>query len=206
MITLFEDNPEQEALLEAMSDAERRAWDHALWGGMLYEGVFDPEAGCRPRAQESVWRFSVHQAFGAVQSELGQLHERAGADPRLVAAHRDWASCIADAGHPDLTTPQDLQFALSDAWWNVQPQASVAELLEWDFEAHPGGPPVPPIDPAVTARFTEREIAAAVADFDCRQEARVDVVRTEVLLELQRDFVERFGPELEAWATAVETP
>jgi len=53
------------------------------------------------------------------------------------------------------------------------------------------------------ADFSAREIALAVADFDCQQSVQLARRQNDVQNELQQQFVNQHHAELEAWANSV---
>ena len=204
----FDPNQEQ---LEAMSEAEQAAWWEALWGppqepdedGNWPE--WDPmQAGCAGRAQADRWQDPVQDdEFGWLADEMNRVWEAADADPRMTRLQSDWASCMADAGHGEFPDQNTMHNALWEEWQVVQGQdPSIWE--GWDWEAFPDGPTFPEPDPAEVEAFTAREIAVAVADFDCRDELNFDAVQVEVHHDHQQQFVDRHGDALEQWASREE--
>lgn len=200
-------DPNQETV-DAMSDAERDAWNEALWGPPQEDGEWDPmQAGCQGRAQHEVHNpGAADEQFAALQAEMDTLWERMQTDPRITAVNAEWASCMADAGHPGLPGAHELNNLLWEEWRVVQRWDQHDEIfMSWDWEANPDGPTeMPEPDPAEVAAFAEREIALAVADFDCRQSVDFETVFQDVNHDLQQQFVDRHRAELEAWAEHAE--
>lgn len=200
-------DPNQETV-DAMSDAERDAWQEALWGPPQEDGEWDPmQAGCSGRAQAEVFNFGTDDhEFSALQDEMNTMWERMQADPRITTVNADWAACMADAGHPGLTGSHELSSSLWDEWRAVQMWDVHEEIVEnWDWDAEPMGPTdMPEADPAEIAAFGEREIALAVADFDCRRAVDFDAVQQDVNHDHQQRFVDQHRDELEAWAAHAE--
>jgi len=203
-------DPNQE-LIEAMSDAELAAWNEALWGPPQdWEDenfIWDPsQAGCSGAAQLHVQGAGlavVDGPFQAISDEVNNFWTAMQSDSRIVRLNAEWASCMADAGFGGLSSGDELRMSLGDEWNDLQPWADEEwnELsMAWDWEADPAGPPMPEMDPAVHAAFTEREITLAVADFHCRADVDFDSIHQQLNIDLQQEFVDRHGAELEAWA------
>ena len=197
--------------LEAMSPAEREEWDRALFGDPA-PGAFGPEElpqkGCWGYSMYRLWAVSEGDdgQFAALAAEADGHRDRVNTDPRVVALVGEWAACMTEAGHPGLRAPGlgdgGLTTALWDEWnlLNGWGDAHAEMLAAWDWEVHPDGPEWLHPSPERIAEFTEREIALAVADFDCRESLDFEARRRAVDLDLQQQFVDRHGPELEAWA------
>jgi hypothetical protein len=194
-------------LVEAMDEAEREAYDRALYGEMpeVAEGEEYVEygfgSGCQGRASEEVYG----GGDAAVQEELGpkyeQLYERIEADPRIAEANAAWSECMAEAGH-DFATPQDAQNsiyeqmdALYQETYEQQPVPSEGEEAEFVE---------PEIDEARLAEVREAEIALAVADQRCAAEHLPEELRQEVSAEYEQAFIEENRELLERARAAEE--
>ena len=195
----------------AMSAAEREAWDLALWGDRAARGEeHNPlESGCWGYAQHLTWETSAGAGdeFAALAAEVEGHQDRVASDPRAIELDAEWASCMSDAGHPGLLRPRgegSVSRALWDEWDLLNGGGVAADVVrDWDWEAHPDGPEGLFPGAAAVAEFTEREIALAVADFDCRARTGFEARRTAIDHDLQQQFVDRHGAELEAWALSV---
>ncbi|MCL1801443.1 MAG: hypothetical protein FWG25_08815 [Promicromonosporaceae bacterium] len=178
-------DPNDELLAE-MSTAGRVAWNIALYG--------DPQTaddwgnwemrGCWGNAMLATG--SVMQAddeWSSFGSELERFLMSIYDDPRILALDAQWASCMIDAGQPEFSRPGFFgvnltlrdQFS-SDGLWNAEPT-----------------------DPRVIA-FGDREIAAAVADWDCREALDYETEFRAIEVDLHQQFVDRHRAELEGWA------
>ena len=192
------------ALTEAMSEAELNAYIEALWGAATEPDEdgnwpeWDPaNAGCSGAAfleypgTITIGAVDIDQ-FAALQDEVWGLWEVAENDPRVVSARAQLDSCLAPFG---------IDRHISEAMWSQWSEMNWGsdELWQnWDFDAYPEGPVFDP-DPADIADFTEREIANAVAFFDCSLETNVDQILMDVNYEIQQDFVNLHQAELDAW-------
>ena len=205
--TMVWTDPNQD-ILDAMSDSERQAWSEALWGPPMEPDAdgnwpeWDPmNAGCQGQAQGARWHRQTPDEFLALEEEMNNIWMNMMSDPRIVALQTGWTTCMATAGHPGFTTQDEFHNTLWEEWAELQGWNAMNDVwATWDWEANPDGPTMPEPDPAAVAAFTEREIALAVADWDCRDSLRFNAVQQEVNLELQQQFVDRHRAELEAWA------
>jgi hypothetical protein len=191
----------------AMSDAERAAYDEALHG----PGQDDPDAaydwstgGCTGAAQHEIDTTERQDPgeHAALEEEITRALEAVWSDPRIARVDAAWATCMADAGYPEQTTPGAAQSTLMPAWSTVQgwdDPAYQAALEGWDYDADPAGPSLAPPDPAAVAEFTAHEIAMALADLDCQDAVDHDATTREVDHALQQEFVDAHRAELDAW-------
>jgi len=204
--TVGSEDPNQEQL-DAMSDAERDAWTEALWGPPQEGYEWDPMlAGCHGRAQAARWADpETDEEFGWLAEELNNMWNSVEADPRWTRLQSDWTSCMADAGVGEFATQNDMHNGLQEEWSAVRNLDDPELWQNWDWEAFPEGPTIPEPDPADVEAFTAREIAVAVADFDCRQELDFDAVQLEINHDHQQQFVDRHRADLEAWAAREES-
>ena len=195
-------DPNQEQL-DAMSEAEREAWYEALWGPPM-EGEWDwSQAGCSGRVQQ-VLRPATPDQFQALQDEMWQLGDQISSDPRIIALNSEWTACMAVAGEPGYSTIDAIYPQLMDDWSIVQRFDELNEIYaNWNWDQYPDGPDpadLPQPDPALVAAFTDREIAVAVASYDCRREVDWEHRYQDIVFDVQQQFVDQHRSELEAWA------
>ncbi|QSB13070.1 hypothetical protein JQS43_15595 [Natronosporangium hydrolyticum] len=171
-------------LRDQLLPAEQTEYDEALWG--------DPAAGggCYLRSSGQVYgdpadREAGWTEFADLTGEMNQLYQEIDTDPRLATAHAQWAECMADAGHPDLTEPRDARQSVFDRLPGGVPPA--------DPTLDPG--PVDSPDPDRRAEVREYELALAPVDYEC-QRRHVLGVRRAVTLELEQSFIDRHQAEL----------
>jgi len=205
-------NPNDE-ILARLSDSEREAW-HVARDGELQLDDWDPErAGCFGQAllATSPLAGSGEHQFTALERELSTHLDHVRSDPRIVQLNADWSSCMIDSGFVGLSSPGELSHSLWDEWDSLNGSNNaqlLAALADWDWHANPDGPAefqtLQQSGPAARAAFTEREIALAVASWDCNAALNRTAIEREVDHELQAEFVERHGAELEAWAAYEE--
>jgi len=200
-VTGYAFDPNDRQLAE-MTPAARDEWFLALWGEPT-EG----EPTLEEWAQRGCWGAAdaeilhVGNGFETLREEFNRFWDQVlPGDPQLARLHTDWASCMADAGYVGLTTPNAFRQTLMNEFhgqpdWN---DPAFEEMLRtWDWEAHPDGPPLQPMDPA---EFREQEITAALANYDCQVSTDFLATYQQISHELQAQFVERHAVDLEAWA------
>ncbi len=107
---------------------------------------------------------------------------------------------VADAGHGEFSDRDDMWLTLSAEWDAVNGHLTEDLLAGWDWDANPAGPVVQQPTPESRTAFTEREIAVAVAAYDCREALDFDARFDEIDLDLQQQFVDVHRAELEAFA------
>lgn len=201
------EDPNQ-AYVESMSDTERDAYYIALYGEQT--GPEDPEAeweydwtqaGCQGAAQQAVQeKYGLGgDQMGALQEDMEALWAQIQSDERVLALAGRWSDCMADAGYPGMASPDDPQQILSDEQNAIYEEVYGDGLMEdADWEA---------LEAEVrerTAAMTEKEIAMAVADFDCKDAIDFQKVQIQVATEHQKAFVDTHRAELEAWVESVE--
>ena len=89
---------------------------------------------------------------------------------------------MADAGHPGLDNHAQLQETLAEEWG----------AFAWQHDGAQAE------DPAVTT-FTQREIALALADWDCHETLDLVARSNEITHEHHQQFIDRHRSELETW-------
>lgn len=117
-----------QAVIDAMSEAERQAYHEAMFGteeelmdGEVVTGV-DPETGeevqvtqgsqpgCYGEASELMFggAMEAERLMFELSPELDELNQRIEADPRIVAWEKDWSACMAARGY-DYTDRDDMR-------------------------------------------------------------------------------------------------
>jgi hypothetical protein len=188
-----EATPDEADVAERSDDAEGTEWDWTT-------------AGCQGKAHHEVYEGDQEpDRFGDLQEDISAMWVQVSTDPRVADADADWASCMADAGYAGLTRQADASTDLSAEWSEIQgwdDPTYLAQTEDWDWDADPAGPPAPTPDPDAVAAFTDRELAQAVADIDCKDTVDYDARWSAVNLEIQQDFVDAHRAELDAWVEA----
>jgi hypothetical protein len=156
------------AITEAMSDAEREAYEYALYGEqpemeLDWESAqTEEEMRALEEEAERLWRerewvgcmelgweeaSGGEQLWMAFEEEFGNmwedLWERVQADPRIVALEDGWSTCMAEAGYAfrdmeDMWMTLDSEFT-SIVSWPGQESESVSDTT--------GAPVIPEVEP-----------------------------------------------------------
>jgi hypothetical protein len=195
-----------QAIREGLSDADREAYELALFGeanvggagergiritrragGGSGDGPALEERGCFGKAQAA-----VPGGPAELGDDLRDLFERIEADPRLIAANQEWAACMADAGYPDFDTPRAI----------VAHLVQQMNQLSGDSEPEEGGRTTfvigdADIDQEALAELKVEELELAGLDDDCAEETGRSKVEEEVREEAQARFLEEH-PDLAA--------
>lgn len=203
------EDPNQ-AYIEGMSDTERDAYYVALHGDMTgpepgeeEEWEYDwTQAGCQGSSQQAIQeKYGLAgEEMTALQEEMEQLWTQIQSDERITSLTAQWSDCMADAGYTGMASMEDAQNALMEEQNAIYDEVygTGAEIEESEWEALQAE-----VDER-TAALAEKEIATAVADFDCRDQIDFEKVQLEVSNEYQQTFVDAHRAELEAWVESAE--
>jgi hypothetical protein len=187
------------AIRDALSEADRRAYEVALHGPAAAQAMDESggggirvrrqvggskeagggDGGCFEKAQAK-----VPGGPGAVKSDLGEMEQRVDADPRLIQANKDWAACMADAGYTDFEQPKDaIDYVIGklDELMGAVPQGDGVTKFAI------GGDD---IDQAKLADLREEEITIAVADGRCVDKTGYAKTEAKVRDEAQQRFLD----------------
>lgn len=198
-----------QAYLESMSESEQAAYYEALNGASVeYDEDAEMETdwnweeqGCYGEAQHEVFENgdSEMSAMNAVYSdpqwselmtELGELYTQAQSDPRMVEIDGEWATCMADAGHPDIANPMaaaESIYTLSNDLW--------AEHADDPEYMGPEGQELEDLK--------KQEIDLAVADFTCQEEVSYTDEQFRVQFAIEQEYIDANKSELEAFSEAL---
>ena len=203
-----------QAIREQLSDAEKEAYDRALFGaaakhvggsgevsvrigpgvrmatraGSEASDVEEPQdTGCFGKAQEAVGQNDRIREIGP---KLQELQQRIESDPRMVKANAAWSTCMADAGF-DYEKPEDIVPYLFE---RLQELRGGAETTDGPVEIGPGG--APEDSPELDALRAE-ELALARADDGCSESTGRRETAADVREEAERRFLEE-NPDLGA--------
>ena len=201
------------AIVEALSEEARRAYDTAMYGFDLSQEAAGaiarpigssldsaPPDGCQTRAVREVYGEDVvggkeeaSTEFDALNEEMGALWDRVVNDPRVLAAKGGWANCMADAGHPEATDPDSAAQLVIERFsdlYGVDP--SQFKEVRAGMKSAPQEPA-----PAALAEVQGYERSLAIADRRCKA-AYDDAVFT-VQSEVENRFLEEHRAELERY-------
>ena len=197
-----DNNPNTE-FRNAMSAAERAAWDEALFG-IPPDGSNVPIAlGCAGQADQMLRQ---PKEFAALSNEISAFRQSllAGFPPEIAALNSEWTRCMAGSGFAQLSTPEHLRQSLQQQWWELSVGWVFGEPDEFGNMVVTSMPNSPEPTAAQLVNFTNNEIALAVTDFDCREQISYDQRFWAIELELQQEFVDRNLVELELWVEHAE--
>jgi hypothetical protein len=156
-----------EAIRASLSDAEKGAYERALWGenaGATFAqavdtGDFTRIGGCTKLATEAV--FGGAEVLTTLQGKLDELDERIVQDQRMVAAIEKWGACMSEAGYR-YEDPDDIDPEFLERFREI-----VGVPVEIGTTALPEGATY---DEAELATLQREEVATAVADLACEDE------------------------------------
>jgi hypothetical protein len=159
-----------------------------------------PPDGCQTRAAREVYgedfgggNEGASTEFDNLNEEMGALWDRVVNDPRVLAAKGGWASCMADAGHPEATDPDGAVQLVIERFsdlYGVDPS---------QFKEVRAGMKSPLQQPApdALAEVQNYERSLAIADRRCKAAYDDDVFT--VQSDVENRFLEEHRAELERY-------
>jgi hypothetical protein len=191
--------------LAGLSESERAAWELALYGAPIDPGVasFDYDwstAGCFGRAIHQTDEDSGSAAgdpeFAGLVEQMQGLSTKAAESDAVLAAEREWSDCLASAGHPGFEHKGDPLSRISADYAEITRPTDAPD--QSDGSTAGGSDP----DPALLKDLTEREIALAVADFDCAESSGYAETLAAEERRLDQEFVDANRTRLDAMVAA----
>jgi hypothetical protein len=187
--TLFERGTEQsdpnDRIRKSLSQADRAAYDHALWGentGVTFAEAVDSDAidelgGCTKQATEQV--FGGAATLSALKGRLDELDDRILEDQRMVQAIEAWSQCMAQEGYR-YEDPEEIDTDIQNRFESVV-----------GVGVRPGAT-VPPdegtsYDRAALAALQQDEVKTANADLKC-EEQEITPVENKVRPQYEQQF------------------
>lgn len=196
--------------IESLSESEQEAFYETLSGpGPTEEEMAAMEAGegytsdwtregCYGAANHEVQQDSggvmaayedpeFTDLFDSMNEVWSVAYSEEADNPEIAKLNREWSDCIADAGHPDLTSPMAAQNALYEEYNELQsggaeePAEDSTGPSEKDLQA-----------------FKEREIELATADATCRADLKYDEKQQDVGFAAEQKFVDENKAALDA--------
>lgn len=184
----------------SLSESEAAAYYLALYGDAAQtlpdEETGDPaysweDAGCTGAADHEVTGGADPLTeFDEINTAIMDLYASVQADPRLADVAAAWSDCMADEGHPGLTTPESAHESASEAW---------DALYHWDDPSF-----TKPSDEDI-AEFRDLEIAIATTDLACQQEVGWDTAMQEVQAALEETFLKDNKAAVDEYVAAIES-
>ena len=207
-----------EDYVNAMSASEQEAYYEALYGPQTFEeeewveGEEDviaeynwEEAGCQGLAQHKVYEEDdpwSDPAFAEFFAAMERLYQDGENDPRMREINDEWAACMADAGITGMTSPMAASETLYEEYDKLYQEADAQidwENFDWEaMEASDADPVTEIMEEIGLVELREREIAAAVADFDCQEELDVEARSLKIQFELEEEFIETYQADIDA--------
>jgi hypothetical protein len=200
-------------MLNSLSDSERRAWEIALWGdwenmpdgvisedGMILdEDAFWSSQGCNGEARlhtrtDSAFDLMSTDEFRPLMDSIQDFFDTLWALPS--EADREWATCMADAGHPGFTRQNDASNSIWEAqteFWNNM------NWDNWDWETM--GSPNANTHPEM-GTIADREVELALTDLDCRESVNFRSRQEAAQIAAETQFVNDHRAALDALIAA----
>ncbi len=193
----------------SMSESEQAAFYEALYGvapeidpdadpeaEVEYEYNWE-EAGCQGRASHEVYEQGQiwdDPAMQDLMEDMSSEYENLADDPKVREAQDAWAECIAEAGY-DFASPEEAQQSIYDEqnalYEAVMPTDPEAEIdPEASFEP----------DEAAMAELKEKELALAVADWECKDSSGYQAAQKAANLAMEKRLWDKYGEQLQAFA------
>ena len=174
------------ALRDSLSEADRKAYDHALYGDdtsatfgqALDTGDYSRLGGCIKTGTDQV--FGGADVLQSLSTKLDELDQKIRADARMVKAVREWSDCMRDAGYPNLAEQEDVDTVLKKKLEGIV--GSPGEITA--ASAEPAD-----YDKAALASLQHEEVAMVTADKKC-EAAHVESVEDKVTAEYESSFRE----------------
>jgi hypothetical protein len=171
---------------DSLSDADRKAYDHALHGDdptatfadALDSGDYSRLGGCIKTATDEV--FGGADVLQSLSAKLDELDQKMRADARMVKAVKEWSACMREKGFDGLAEQEDVDAVL---------KKKLEEIVGAPGDGAGTGGAEADYDKAVLASLQTEEVAMVKADTECEEE-HVEKVEDNVALEYEQAFRE----------------
>jgi hypothetical protein len=174
------------ALRDSLSDADRKAYDHALYGDdptatfadALDTGDYSRLGGCIKTATDQV--FGGADVLQSLSAKLDDLDQKERADARMVKAVREWSACMREKGFDGLNEQEEVDAVLKRKLEEiVGPAGNLADAgsAQGDY------------DKAALSALQKEEVEMVKADTECEDE-HVESVEEKVSEEYEQAFRE----------------
>mgnify|MGYP000087090868 FL=1 len=186
--------------VEALSASEQQAYYETLHGPRpteeemkdMEDGSYEYDwstSGCYGAAQHEVETESGSNAwedpeFTDLFEALNALYEDTEKDPEIQALDQEWASCMADAGYPDVSSKN----------------RAFEVIMNEQNELYSGGEDGEYVEPdqAKLDELKKKEIDMAVADWKCADAMDYQEKYQEIDFRVQQKFVDDHKDQLDA--------
>jgi hypothetical protein len=190
--TLFEQRRQlavagpNKAIRDSLSDADRKAYDHALYGDdptatfadALDSGDYSRLGGCLKTATDQV--FGGADVLQSLSAKLDELDQKMRADARMVKAVKDWSACMRTKGFDGLNEQEEVDAVL---------KKKLEEVVGAPGDGAGTDGAEAGYDKAVLAALQAEEVAMVKADIECEEE-HVEEVEDKVTEEYEAAFRE----------------
>src|SRR5256714_10275898 len=174
------------AIRDSLSEADRKAYDHALHGDdatatftdALDRGDYSRLGGCIKTATDQV--FGGADVLQSLSAKLDELDQKMRADARMVKAVKDWSACMREKGFDGLAEQEDVDAVL---------KKKLEEIVGPAGEGSGTDGAAAEYDKAALAALQKEEVAMVKADTECEEE-HVEKVEGKVALEYEQAFRE----------------
>ena len=213
--------------MNGLSQSDQQAYNKSLYGNQDFAAPVDPASGgdtatsgapvsvasglsgCQGKAEAALTASSggtdADRAFmDEMNKRIQTFFEKSQADPRVVAANRGYATCMAGKGFPEIDKQETAYSKVSEKMSGLYggdsgPGGAATSVAVAVATTAVGGDPTkfepPQIDQAKLAEVKTYELAVAKADLACGK----DVQKTsfEVSSELEKAFAEANKADLD---------
>jgi hypothetical protein len=190
--TLFEQRRQlavagpNKAIRDSLSEADRKAYDHALHGDdptatfadALDTGDYSRLGGCIKTATDQV--FGGADVLSSLSAKLDELDQKMRADARMVKAVKDWSACMRTKGFDGLNEQEEVDAVLKKKLEEVVGPPGDGAGTDGAEAGY---------DKAVLAALQTEEVAMVKADTECEEE-HVEEVEDKVTEEYEESFRE----------------
>ena len=135
--------------------------------------------------------------FEPLFDAMNAMYEEQMSSPDLKTLQSEWSACMADAGYPDLATPEDAMNSVNEqqnALWENLPQPE-----------NPDDPDAVWPEPSAEdlKAVKENDIETALADFRCKESVKWTEREQKVTFALEEQFIKDHKAELDAYKASM---
>ncbi|MFN8050917.1 MAG: hypothetical protein U0Q22_05750 [Acidimicrobiales bacterium] len=185
-----------EAIVAAMGESERRAYESALYGASYNDdgsgdsSTDDAPSGCQSTAYGDDEPSATSKKLQRLSSDL---YKRIAADTRVKAAAKEYRSCMSAVGYPKVKSPDNgavslVEEKMQKLWASMKPPTGSTDGGDGTSSSDPTDA-TPVFDAALLASTQEFERRLAVAELDCR--AAYTTVSEDVGAEYEQAFIDK---------------
>ena len=172
------------AIRDSLSEADRKAYDHALHGDdptatfsdALDSGDYSRLGGCVKTATDQV--FGGADVLSSLSEKLDELDDSIAADQRMVRAQEKWRACVKDATGNEYEDAESIEDDIKQRFekvaGSVVPPGEVA-------------PPGTQVDMAALAKLQQDELDLFRKDSACERKL-IDPVETKIRQQKEAKF------------------